>query len=79
MEQDANGCDAAGQRIAFAETRAARLAAGDSRLSIQERYQDHATYVSLVTAAADKLERQRLLLDQDVGAYIAAAEAAPVP
>ena len=79
VPQDADGCDAAGQRLAFAETRAARIAAGDPRLSIQERYKDHATYVNLVTAAADKLEHQRLLLDQDVQAYIAAAEAASVP
>jgi len=55
------------------------LAAGDPRLSIQERYSDHATYVNLVTAAAEKLESERLVLDSDVQAYITAAQAASVP
>ena len=63
----------------FAATKTARLAVGDSRFSLQERYKDHATYVNLVTAAAQRLERERLLLEQDVQAYIAAAEAAAVP
>jgi hypothetical protein len=74
-----DGCDASGQRIPFAQTKAARLAAGDPRLSIDERYRDHATYVSLVTQAAAKLEAERLMLDADVQAYIAAAQAATVP
>jgi hypothetical protein len=74
-----DGCDASGQRIPFAETQAARLAAGDPRLSLQERYKDHATYVNLVTSAARQLEHERLLLEPDVQNYIAAAQAAPVP
>jgi hypothetical protein len=74
-----DGCDASGQRIPVAETNAARLAAGDPRLSLQERYKDHATYVKLVTDAAQRLEHERLLLDQDVQNYIAAAQAASVP
>ena len=77
--QDADGCDASGQRLPFAATKTARLAVGDPRLSLQERYKDHATYVSLVTAATQRLEHERLLLDQDVQAYVAAAEAAAVP
>jgi arginine/ornithine N-succinyltransferase beta subunit len=74
-----DGCDASGQRIPFHETQADRLAAGDPRLSIQERYPDHATYVNLVTQAAQQLAGQRLLLDMDVQAYISAAMAASVP
>ncbi|HEY3909409.1 MAG TPA: alpha/beta hydrolase domain-containing protein [Stellaceae bacterium] len=74
-----DGCDASGQKLLFEETKAERLAAGDPRLSLQERYKDHATYVSLVTAAAQSLESQRLLLGQDVQNYIAAAQAAAVP
>jgi hypothetical protein len=77
--EQADGCDASGQRLPFAATKTARLAVGDSRFSLQERYKDHATYVNLVTAAAQRLERERLLLEQDVQAYIAAAEAAAVP
>jgi hypothetical protein len=74
-----DGCDAAGQRIPFLETKAERMAAGDPRLSIQERYPDHATYVNLVTQAAQKLRAQRLMLDIDVEAYVTAAQAASVP
>jgi hypothetical protein len=74
-----DGCDAAGQRIGFAKTKAARLAAGDPRPSLEERYPDHTTYVNLVTRAAQELKAQRLLLDEDVAAYVAAAQAASVP
>jgi Alpha/beta hydrolase domain len=74
-----DGCDASGQRIPFAETKNERLATGDPRLSLQERYTDHVAYVNLVTATARRLERERLLLDQDVQNYITAAQAAPVP
>jgi Alpha/beta hydrolase domain len=74
-----DGCDASGQRLPFAKTKIGRLATGDPRLSLQERYADHATYVTLVTTAAQNLEQERLLLDQDVQNYIAAAQAAPVP
>ena len=74
-----DGCDASGQRIPFLETQAERMAAGDPRLSIRERYADHATYVNLVTQSAQQLEAQRLMLDEDVQAYIAAAQAASVP
>jgi Alpha/beta hydrolase domain len=74
-----DGCDAAGQQIAFAKTKAERLAAGDPRPSLEERYADHATYVSLVKRAAEDLKAQRLLLDEDVAATVAAAQAASVP
>jgi alpha/beta hydrolase family protein len=74
-----DGCDAAGQQIAFAKTKAERLAAGDPRPSLEERYADHAAYVAQVTRAAQDLKAQRLLLDEDVAAYIAAAQTANVP
>lgn len=74
-----DGCDAAGQRIPFAKTKAERVAAHDPRPSLQERYPTHAVYVALVRAAAEELELQRLLLDADVQAYIQAAQAAAVP
>lgn len=76
-----DGCDASGQRLPFAATQAARMATNppDPRLSIAERYPDHGTYVTLVTETAEKLEQNRLLIDQDVQNYIAAAQAAAVP
>ena len=74
-----DGCDAAGQQIAFAKTKAERLASGDPRLSLEERYKDHATYVEQVRHAAEELKAQRFMLDEDVAATVAAAEAAKVP
>ncbi len=73
-----DGCDHSGQRIPFLKTLAARLAAGDPRPSLQERYADQATYVNLVTQAARQLQAQRLLVEMDVQAYIAAATAANI-
>lgn len=73
-----DGCDAAGQKIDFAPTQTERLSSGDPRPSIEERYPDHATYVNAVTAAAQALRQDRLLLDDDVVAYAAAAEKSPI-
>ena len=61
-------CDMAGQKIDFRQTKADRLAVGDPRLSIEERYPTHKKYVREVTRAAIRLYRQRLLLDEDVSA-----------
>jgi hypothetical protein len=74
-----DGCDASGQMILFAKTKAERQASGDPRPSLQERYADHDTYVNMITAAAMQLEQQRLMLPADVQRYITAAEAAAVP
>jgi Alpha/beta hydrolase domain len=46
-------CDYIGGMVPFAKTKAARLAAGDPRPSLEERYVDHAGYVAAVRAAAD--------------------------
>ncbi len=61
-------CGASGLSIAFAPTRAQRVAAGDPRLSVQERYKDEADYVKRVGAAADRLVRERLMLREDAEA-----------
>ena len=74
-----DGCDAAGQKLNFAKTKAERLASGDPRLSLEERYKDHATYVEAVRRAAEELKAQRFMLEEDVAATVAAAEAAKVP
>ncbi len=68
-------CDAAGQQIDFARTRAERLSAGDPRLSIEERYGSHSSYVEAVATAAADLQAQRLLLREDVERIVAEAEA----
>jgi hypothetical protein len=74
-----DGCDAAGQRLDFAKTKAARLASGDPRPSLEERYADHAAYVAQVTRAAQELKDQHFLLQEDVDRYVSAANAASVP
>ena len=64
--------------IPFAKTKAERMASGDPRPSLEERYPSHADYVSKVAAAANALARDRLLLDEDVAAYVKKAQAAPL-
>ena len=71
-------CDAAGQQIDFHQTKVERLAAGDPRLSIEERYPTHWWYVKEVTHAARRLGRERFLLDEDVQAYIEQAKASGI-
>jgi len=71
-------CDLAGQKIDFQPTKAGRLAVGDARLSIEERYPTHKKYFSEVTRVAIRLYWQRLLLDEDVRRYIAEAEASNI-
>jgi hypothetical protein len=64
-----DGCDGAGQMIEFAQTKVARQASGDPRLSIEERYPTHGDYVSRIDQVANDLYRERLLLDEDVKRY----------
>ena len=68
-----DGCEATGSSIVFAPTAAAKLAAGDPRPSLAERYGDRAGLVAARTAAANALKAQRLLLQADVDAYITKA------
>jgi hypothetical protein len=67
-------CAGSGSFIPFAETRAERMASGDPRLSLEERYADHAAYVSAVRAAADELVGERLLLQADAHDIVRQAE-----
>jgi hypothetical protein len=71
-------CDLSGSFFAFAKTKADRTARGDSRLSLQERYGDHQGYVDAVTAGADELVADRLLLPADADSIIAVAQASNV-
>jgi hypothetical protein len=72
------GCEADGQHIPFKTTKAERLAVGDPRRSLEERYKNHDGYVQAVTKAAEKLQKQRFLLPEDVQRYIDEAEASDV-
>ena len=66
-------CDAAGQELAFPGTRAERLAQGDPRPSIEERYGGRDGYVSAVEQAVRGLRQDRLLLAEDAERIVAAA------
>jgi hypothetical protein len=71
-------CNYIGGMVPFAITQAQRLANGDPRLSLEERYVDHAGYVSAVTAAADNALAKGFLLQADHDALIAQAAASNV-
>lgn len=58
-------CIEDGSYIPFPATEAERLATDDPRLSIEERYPDHGTYVSKVTHAVNELVKERFLLQED--------------
>ena len=68
-------CSLSGSYIPFAQTLAERTAAGDLRLSLEERYGaagkgGHEAYVAAVTAAANLLVAQRYLLPEDAARLI---------
>lgn len=64
--------------IPFAKTKAERVATGDPRLSLEERYRDHDGYVRAVAGAANELARDGYLLAEDATAMIKQAEASGV-
>ena len=72
------GASPIGGFIPFAKTKAERMASGDPRLSLEERYQDHDGYVRAVKNAADALVRDGFLLADDAAAMIAQAERSDV-
>jgi hypothetical protein len=72
-------CGNIGGYIPFAATRAERLATGDPRLSLEERYPSHAAYVARVKAQADALVAARYMLADDAARIVAEVEAARVP
>jgi len=71
-------CNYAGGMIPFATTRAQRMATGDPRLSLEERYRDHAGYVDAVKRAAANAVGQGFLLQADADGLVAQAAASNV-
>ncbi|MGH7930941.1 MAG: alpha/beta hydrolase domain-containing protein, partial [Candidatus Binatia bacterium] len=67
-----------GSYIPFAKTRAQRRNTGDSRLSIEERYKDHAHYVRQVSRVARMLVNERFLLPEDTERMISEATKAQI-
>jgi Alpha/beta hydrolase domain len=64
--------------IPFAQTRAERLAAGDPRLSVEERYGSQEGYNCVVSRAAERNVHDRYLLPGDATRLIAQAAASNV-
>jgi hypothetical protein len=71
-------CSLVGSYFPFATTKAERMASGDPRLSLEERYRSHAGFVQAVTDAANQLVQERFLLPEDAQSWINAAEASSV-
>jgi hypothetical protein len=62
----------------FAATKAERLAKGDPRLSLEERYGTHAGFVAQVQAVADRRVKEGWLLPDDAARLVAGAQASSV-
>ncbi len=73
-----NLCGLSGSYIPFAKTKAERLATGDPRKSLEERYKDHAGFVKAVEHAAKKLVKERFLLEEDAQTFVRQAAASDV-
>jgi len=71
-------CSVTGLFIPFARTADQRFAAGDPRLSLEERYGTHEMYVKAVQVAADRLAAEGLLLPEDATRLVAEADASDV-
>ena len=71
-------CGFIGGFVPFARTKAERLAAGDPRLSLEERYGTHEGYVANVRESARRLVEQRFLLEDDAARLVREAEASDV-
>ena len=71
-------CNYVGGMIPFARTKAERIASNDPRLSLEERYADHAGYVTAVKAAAANAVKQGFLLQADADLLIGQADSSAV-
>jgi hypothetical protein len=73
-----NLCELSGSFLPFARTERERLASGDPRNSLEERYGDHQGYVEAVRDAAEELVEKRFLLEEDADRFVRGAEASTV-
>jgi Alpha/beta hydrolase domain len=63
-------CDREGSYVPFARNKAERLANGDPRPSLEERYGNHETYVRRVKEVVRELQDARLLLPDDAACFV---------
>ena len=68
-------CGFSGGFIPFAASKAERIAAGDSRLSLEERYPNREIYLAKVNDAVSRLVREHLLLRNDAHRLLEEASA----
>jgi len=73
-----NLCGLSGSYIPFAQTMAERVATGDSRPSLEERYGNHRGFVQAVRRATRELMRERMLLEEDANTFVNAARSSGV-
>jgi len=71
---EGDACDLTGSTIPFAATRPARLASGDPRLSVEERYGSHDGYVAAIKAAVNRLSQEGFLLPEDAATVVQQAQ-----
>ena len=71
-------CGLSGSFIPFARTQADRLATGDPRASLAERYGDHQGFVDAVRRVAERSVQNRLLLEEDARVIAEMAEASDI-
>jgi len=65
-----DGCEGSGQRIPFPRTKAERLASGDPRRSVEERYPTFRHYERRVVRAIREMVEDRLMLCEDTGSEL---------
>jgi hypothetical protein len=65
-----DGCEGTGQMIAFSKTKAERLASGDPRLSVEERYASAEAYSAAAKQGIDDLVAKRYMLREDADSYM---------
>ncbi len=71
-------CGLLGSYIPFPKTKEEREKSGDPRVSIDERYKDHADYVQRVSREARSMVEERLLLSEDAERIIEEAKKNPL-
>jgi hypothetical protein len=63
-------CDREGSYLPFTRTKAERLAQGDPRPSLEERYGNHEAYVQRIKEVVRELQEARLLLPEDAARFV---------
>jgi hypothetical protein len=76
--RDRDLCGLSGAFIPFSTTKAERAAKGDPRLSLEERYRDHAGFVAAVEQATRRLVQERFLLQEDAQDAIKVAQSSAI-